>query len=553
MEKVKELELRTLSSLAKVFSDKIYGERTRICYAAKGAEISFQIAYRSIDRAAHRYPCDYKLCVRSALSGAISLFRVENVVSTFPAYLSAPDSQLITKRPGIFPDPLIPMADGELLHVSRDIWHSLWISVNISEDTDAGQYPVTVDFIRKGRVVDSATITVLVHNVTLPVQKLMFTQWFHCDCIADIHGVKVFSEKHWRLIDSYMQLAARHGVNVIFTPILTPPLDTAEGMERPTVQLVDIERTEDRYKFDFSRLGRYIEIANKNGIHRFEINHMFTQWGAAHAPKVVARVNGRKKRIFGWDTKAASIEYANFLRALIPALMAAFAEHGVGHKDLFFHVSDEPHIEHLENYRAASNILLPLIEGSNHIDALSNIEFYRNGLIKTPVSSTTHATEFINEGVQGLWCYYYCGTAQTESNRFFSMPLSRTRDIGVQMYRAGVAGFLHWGYNFYYTQFSSKLINPYLDTSGGDVFPGGDAFSVYPYGDRAIPSMRLKVFANALDDVRLLYLLEERIGRKAVVELIDGLAGREVNFDYCPCDEKYYDRLYSKAFEYLES
>ena len=552
MERTNELELITLSSLAKVFPDRIYGEGTRIIHTAKGAEISFQIAYRSIDRAAHRYPCDYALRVNASLD-AIKLFRVENVISTFPSYLSAPDEQLITKQPGIFPDPLIPIDDGEKLHISRDIWHSLWISVDVSEDVEAGEHSVTVEFIREGRVIDSVTFVVMIHNVVLPAQKLMFTQWFHCDCIADVHRVRIFSEKHWHLIENYMRLAASHGVNTILTPVLTPPLDTAVGAERPTVQLVDIEKTKNGYGFDFSRLVRYVNLANQCGISRFEINHMFTQWGAEHAPKVVARVNGRKRRIFGWDTEATSPEYAEFLRALIPALIDAFAVLGVERENLFFHVSDEPNIKHLENYKSAAGILLPLIEGCHHIDALSNIEFYKDGLIKTPVCSTTHIAEFIQEGVQDLWCYYYCGTAQNESNRFFSMPLSRTRDIGIQMYRAGVVGFLHWGYNFYYTQYSSKLINPYLETSGGDVFPGGDAFSVYPYGDIAIPSMRLKVFSNALDDVRLLYLLEKKIGKKAVIELIDSLAGREISFEYCPCNEQYYEILYAKAFEYLES
>lgn len=43
------------------------------------------------------------------------------------------------------------------------------------------------------------------------------------------------------LIGNYMDAAVKCGVNMILTPVLTPPLDTAVGTERPTVQLVDIE------------------------------------------------------------------------------------------------------------------------------------------------------------------------------------------------------------------------------------------------------------------------------------------------------------------------
>ena len=553
MNATKELELRTLTSLAKVFPDKIYGKSAKFCDAALGQEASFQIAYRSVDRRAHRYACDYDVKIESELADRISLWRVENAVSTFPVYVNTPDKELITKRPGLFPDPLIPMIGGEKLHIARDVWHAMWVSVDLHGDVVPQNYPITVKFYREGDFIDEVTFTVKLHGITLPDESIDFTQWFHCDCIADVHKVKVFSEKHWELIERYMDLAAKHGINIILTPVLTPPLDTRVGGERPTVQLVEIEKEGDRYSFDFSSLGRYVEIASRCGIHRFEINHMFTQWGAEHAPKVVAKVNGRKRKIFGWDTKATSREYADFLRQLIPSLIEAFESFGVAKKDLFFHISDEPHAEHLDNYRAAGDILLPLIKGCRHIDALSNVEFYRNGLIETPVTATTHADEFLSEEVEGLWCYYYCGASVNVSNRFFAMPSARTRAIGVQIYRAGIVGFLHWGYNFYYTQFSTKLIDPYLDTSAGDVFPSGDAFSVYPYGNEAVPSLRLKVFAEALDDIKLLKLLEARIGREEVIRLIDDIAGRKVTFDYCPVEEEFYRELERRAFKILET
>lgn len=548
----KELELKTLSSLAKVFPNKIYGRSRSSCDAARGREVSFQIAYRSVDRQAHRYACDYDIRIVSELSEHVRAYRVENALSTFPVYPNTPDKQLITKQAGLFPDPLIPFEpSGERLHVSRDVWHALWISVYIDSDTAAKNYPVTVEFYRKGELKGKATFTVRLCDAVLPEQELVFTQWFHCDCIADAHGAKVFSEKHWRLIERYMRLAAEHGVNLILTPVLTPPLDTEVGGERPTVQLVDICLSDGKYGFDFSRLERYVAVARACGISRFEINHMFTQWGAAHAPKVAAKVNGRTKRIFGWETDATSEEYAAFLRALIPALIDVFERLGVKRSELYFHVSDEPQPAHIDNYRAAANLILPLIDGCNHIDALSSVEFYREGIISSPVTSTTHVDDFLREGVDKLWCYYYCGASVDVSNRFFAMPSSRTRAIGVQMYRAGIVGFLQWGYNFYYTQYSTRLVDPYLETSGGDVFPSGDAFSVYPYKDGAIPSLRLKVFGQALDDIRLLRLLERKIGKERVVRLIDETAGREVTFDFCP-EEDFYYRLEDRIFDIIK-
>ena len=51
------------------------------------------------------------------------------------------------------------------------------------------------------------------------------------------------------------------------------------------------------------------------------------------------------------------------------------------------------------------------------------------------------------------------------SNRFVTMPSSRNRSIGVQLYKAKVEGFLHWGYNYYNNWSSGDAINPYMDLS----------------------------------------------------------------------------------------
>jgi hypothetical protein len=81
---------------------------------------------------------------------------------------------------------------------------------------------------------------------------------------------------------------------MILTPVFTPPLDTAVGGERPTFQLVGIEKKKGEYFFDFTNFRKYVEICLKNGVEAFEISHFFTQWGATSAPKIVATVNGKE-------------------------------------------------------------------------------------------------------------------------------------------------------------------------------------------------------------------------------------------------------------------
>jgi len=78
-------------------------------------------------------------------------------------------------------------------------------------------------------------------------------------------------------IERYVCTAAKHGINMILTPLFTPPLDTAVGAERPTVQLVDVERQPSgEYVFSFEKLARWCHVCSDAGIRYFEFAHLFT-------------------------------------------------------------------------------------------------------------------------------------------------------------------------------------------------------------------------------------------------------------------------------------
>ncbi len=549
-----DTKIRPLSSMAKVFHDKIIGKVTRSLECAAGQEISFQVAYKLEYNTFKKAQRKVVVEVGEALNATPEIFKVENVPSYLAAYPHRVDKKYITGSAGLFPDPLVPINNGDEVTAAMRRWHSIWISLKIPKDHKSCEEKVTVKLLDSdGHIVAKTTFTVRVHKIPELPAEIPFTQWVHYDCIADVHGVKIFSEKHWELIEKYVRMAAEHGINVLFTPILTPPLDTAIGGERPTVQLVDITLENGVYSFDFSRLTRFVELARSAGFSCFEINHMFTQWGATAAPKVVAKVNGKAKKIFGWGTDATGDEYKAFLSSLIPAVIAHFESLGISRSNLYFHVSDEPSTEHLEAYRKVSRMFKPLIEGCKHIDALSHLEFYNEKLVGIPVVGTdTRMNAFLEADIKGIWCYYCCGQSLEVSNRFFAMPSPRTRMIGVQIYKFDFKGFLHWGYNFYYTQHSTRLVDPWKETDAGEAFAGGDSFSVYPYGDEVIPSLRLKVFKTALDDIRLLKLAEEKVGRDEVIAAIDRIAGMNITLRNYPIDEKFFEELYKYIFSVIE-
>ena len=321
---------------------------------------------------------------------------------------------------------------------------------------------------------------------------------------------------------------------MVLTPLFTPPLDTAVGGERPTVQLVEVTEEEGGYRFGFGRLKRYMDLAWECGIRYFEIAHLFTQWGAEHAPKIVVKANGREEKRFGWHTDASSPAYVDFLRQFLLALK----EHLRRENRLdrcWFHISDEPPLAAMDSYRRARNSIQEALEGCRTMDALSDIAFYKEGLVPHPIPSNDHVDAFLAEKVPHLWTYYCCGQTTEVSNRMMAMPSARNRILGWQLYRHGIEGFLQWGYNFWFTSLSQRFIDPYAVTDGGEAFPSGDAFIVYPGEDgRPVPSIRQLVFHEALQDMRALQLLESRLGREAAEQWIDQACEEPLTFRRYP-------------------
>ena len=535
-------EIFAVSSLEKVFSDtKPMPYAGRLSMLRKD-RLSFQAAFQFLgDRPDLRWGVWVRAEVESPLKQWIRLYHVKEIPSTHPVTDDS-DGNYLRTTPGLYPDLLQPLNDG-MLRADLGRWNALWVEISSDEATPAGEFPVKVT-LTLGEGESSRTLTletsVEVIPAVLPDQELIRTEWFHGDCVADYYHVEVFSEEHWELLRKQIACAAEYGINMLLTPVFTQPLDTAVGGERTTIQLVDVARNNGVYSFGFDKLDRWVRMCRECGIQYFEIAHLYTQWGAEHCPKIMATVDGEYRRIFGWDTAATGEDYRNFLAAFLPALTARLEALGVDKKHSYFHVSDEPGEAHLPQYNACKEQIAPYLEGYTIMDALSDFDFYQKGVCRHPVVASNHVTPFLEGNVSNLWVYYCCGQGYQVSNRFFSMPSARNRIIGTQFYKYQIAGFLQWGFNFYNSQFSLRHLDPFAVTDADIAFPSGDAFMVYP-GPDGTPwkSIRLLVFAEALNDLRAFRLLESLTSREYVLELMEGGLSQEITFFEYPHETDY--------------
>lgn len=510
-----------------------------------GETVSFQLAARAMHDTVGSGEA-LTLRFLGPLADRVRVRRVELEPVLLAAY-DGVDGNYLTHTAAMLPDPLTPFAPGEpaVLRCVGSQWGSVWCDLVLSADVPAGEQPLTVE-LTDGlqRTAARFVLTLCVQPDALPAQTLYHTEWFHADCLADYYHVPVWSRKHWEIVENFMAAAADVGINMLLTPLFTPALDTWVGGERTTTQLVDVTRENDVYRFGFERLDHWIRLCRKHGITELELCHLFTQWGAAAAPKVIATVDGVEKRLFGWDTPAVGGEYTVFLQAFLPQLKEHLAGCGMLEHS-WFHISDEPSEENMEQWNAARCTVAPLLEGCHVIDALSSFRLYEKGYIRTPIVSEEHLEPFIEAEVPGLWTYYCCGQHTDVPNRFLAMPSARNRILGVLLYRYRLAGFLQWGFNFYNGVHSTCRVDPWRNADGLGTWPAGDPFLVYPAPDgTAWESLRAAVLREAMQDLRLLQLAEQHLGRPAVLALLQGCwEGGELTMKHYPTDPAYFTRL----------
>lgn len=414
--------------------------------------------------------------------------------------------------------------------------------VEIPADKKAVGLQEIILTIGKERIVFPLTVL----EGELVATDLMIMHWLHIDGICNYYHLQPFSDEFYtrfrQVVASYMKL----GNTQVYVPMFTPPLDTAVGGERLTTQLVKVKKDGDRYEFDLSAMEKYMRICMEYGATGFEFSHLFTQWGGEFCPKIIAEVDGKEQRIFGWDTPSLGEEYKNFLKQYLEVFVPFVEKMGVKESSVM-HLTDEPHAEHIETYVQLAEFVKQHNGGMKIADALSNYSFASRGAVDMPVVCTG-SWEFDKFQDMDRMLYYCVGVdGNYLSNRYFHLPLQRTQVLGYQLYQTGAKGFLHWGYNFYNTRYSLREVNPYEETTAGGEFCAGDSFLVYP-GEKDVEySLRYFAMLKAFEEYRLLKTVEGKIGKQKVMELLktEGVEGVHIYPHSVTWHESFHEKLYS--------
>ncbi len=469
--------------------------------AALNERFSFQVVMRMDN------PIPQKVCVEVDGSGEMSI-RVRRI-----GYVPVLHRNILEESdmvdldgfdhiPGYVGDPLF---DDDSIILPPQETNAFWITVQPGRMITPSNHEIRVTVIPENGRSKTHTVQVRLHDIILKKRKnFSITNWFYNDCLIDWYKTDMYDKRFWEILPAYFRNISEHGQDTIYTPVFTPPLD---GVKRPS-QLLRVLKTEkDKYSFDWRDVRKYIQLAKKCGLEQFEWTHPFTQWGVENAIRIYQGQGHEGKLLWNPSTGATSKRYRTFLSQYLPSLHRFLTAEKILDKS-FFHVSDEPYRDHLENYNKAREILKGFAPWMKVMDALSNIGFARQGLTDMPIPSTSVALDFLAEGIES-WCYYCCHPRGEYINRLIDTPLAKIAMHGFLFYRWPFRGFLHWGLNYWNKSQSNDLIDPFT-VQDGLKWPDwsyGDTFQIYPGPKGPIDSIRWEIFGQSLQDYQLLQTL----------------------------------------------
>jgi hypothetical protein len=492
-----------VSSLRRVFPDTPPGSKELNLLAARNGRASFQVAFRTQDLAKTQTAC--------SVTGADDLKPRVRFVGLVPVPHHSPGTPVseldgLGDVPGLVPDPLMPWTKVE---VGPRQSRSYWISLNIPPDAKPGPRDLTVRVTLKSDLKDAKerVLELLVKLeisplVVQPRKDFSVTHWWWGTTTWDHYKMGMFEdEKWWEATRAQMQNLWDHGNDVAYVPML---FMRSEIVKRPCQLLIVNEPSQGKYAFDWKHVKRFTDMCREIGYEKFEWPHMWIYWGVKHPMRIYTETErGKYELLWKPDISGFSDTYLNYLKQFFPEFKA-FLDREKLLDGSFFHLSDEPGAEHIEDYRKARQILRDLAPWLKTMDALSDIEYGKQGVTDIPIPIVSSAQAYIDAKIPH-WVYYCTSPRGQWLNRFCDMPLPKIRMSGFVFYRLGAKGFLHWGYNFWNKESSEELLDPFSDPTTGGAYPPGDAFVVYPGKDgKPIDSIRWEIFAESLQDYAIL-------------------------------------------------
>ena len=403
-----------------------------------------------------------------------------------------------------YPDPII---EKDQWNVDRDMAQPIWLTAAIPSDAAPGVYKAT--FRLTGKTANKnfrleKEIQIKVYPVVMEEPSLWVTNWFRTSPqkMKTFNGgkdVELYSPAYWEMIKELALKLKECYSNVI----LISPLQYIEFIEKDGV-----------YAFDYTQFDKMISIFKEAGVLKMiEGGHIAGRsgnWDSQFEPYIPGYKDGKKTMV---QYPMASEKAQNFYKQFIPSLMAHLKEQKMG--EIYVqHIADEPISSNIKSYVEIARFVkqqapeIKIIEACHSHDLENTLDiwvpqlnYYKDGY-----------DFYCDRQKKGdeVW-FYTCLAPQGDfANRFLEQPLIKTRLIHWLNFKYGATGYLHWGFNQWFTDNDPYTETTRMNTESGNTLPGGDSWIVYPDNGKLYGSIRLEAMRDGIADYTLLKMLEKK-------------------------------------------
>ncbi len=409
-------------------------------------------------------------------------------VGMIPIQINTPQAGdlSVRKAPCDMPDVLL---EESAVSLAPNKSLGIWVTVYVPKEAQAGNYKGAIVLSsEKGKYEMPVSLTVF--PFVLPEKRnLWITNWWFPSKIEEYYKVKKWSKEYWQLLEAYIKNMGDHRQNVL----LIQWVPEGDGFVKAT------KKTDGTWSFDFSKMEQLIRIGEKFGTaERLELSHVGYVIRASH------KVPFREATVFDEKSnKYVTSPAREWLEPTLKELCSYLKKTGRFDRSVI-HIADEPFMDEMDGWRAASARIHQLAPGLKQIDAIESVDF--SDLLDVWVPKLTHFDRWrdayeARRANNEFWYYICCHPIGPHyPNRFMDLPGARIRALHWINYTERLTGYLHWGYNYW--------MKDAFGTPSPKYGPG-DTHAVYPGKTGPLDSVRWEIERESVEDYEYLTLLTE--------------------------------------------
>lgn len=369
---------------------------------------------------------------------------------------------------------------------------AVWVTMNVPADAEPGRYVGRIGILAEGQKRLDFVFELEVMPLTLPAPS----DWaFHLDlwqnpfAIARWHGVSLWSDEHFRLMEPYWTMLAEAGqkcltVSLFHYPWGSQVYDDFEAM------IIWTRKADGSWEYDFSVLDKYVAFAERIGLDDYINCYSMIPWNNRF--RYIDGATGDWKEL---ETKPGELAY----EAHWAPFLKAFQKHAQrkGWEGRLTIALDERPEKDVLIARSILRKYAPsirLASATNHSPKRFELDDW-SPYIENPVDpDVVHKR---NENPEFVTTFYVCCFPE-RPNTFTYSPPTESAWMGLYAAANNRDGFLRWAFN-------SWNENPFHDTKyWAQKWNAGDCFLIYPGPRSSIHFERLREGIVDYEKIRIL-------------------------------------------------